>query len=216
MCICHRRRIWTKIKTTLEAAKYAAEFLNRNSPIIKKLWDALQIKTKINMKSTYRKYLESSCNHYARVKPSIFGSEPIPIYDFYVPLDVKLGTEELIEGVEYQSLLGMLPQGRAVISGTAGGGKSVLMRHLFLSAQKTGHQVPVFVELRKANKEKTPLKSLISNALQLFNFNLGNNIDLYVEQALGLGHFVLILDGYDEVDPDHKQQLTEELLELSE
>lgn len=199
----------------LEAVKYAANFLTRNLPAVEKFWDSIQVKAKISIESTYLKYLESSYDHYSKVKPSIFGSEPIPIFDVYVPLDVKLRDNELIESVGYQSLLGMLTQDRAVISGTAGGGKSMLMRHLFLSAQQTGDRVPVFVEMRKANKSKTPLKLLIVNALKSFNLELGRNTNSYVEKGLERGHFVLILDGYDEVDPGHKQQVTEELLQLS-
>ena len=206
-----------ELEAQVEAAKYAANFLSRNSKILIKVWDGVKVKAKAkaNLEATYSEYLESSCKHLARTKPSIFGAEPIPLYDFYVPLDVKLGKREVLESVDYQSLAGILPQGRAVISGTAGGGKSVLMRHLFISALKNGHHIPVFLELRKVNQDRLPLKVMIGKALQLFNFNSGGSIDEYVDLALEKGHFALILDGYDEVDLDHKQKLTKELLELS-
>lgn len=65
-------------------------------------------------------------------------------------------------------------------------------------------RVPVFVELRQFNSFDGDLTSLIVQTLKDHKFGMDAE---YITQAFEMGHFILFLDGYDEVAHPHRQRV---------
>ncbi|WP_185968809.1 NACHT domain-containing NTPase [Carboxylicivirga sp. M1479] len=100
---------------------------------------------------------------------------------------------------------------KSVITGTAGAGKSILLKYLLIDALKEKKQVPVFIELRHEDGTEMSLMDSVSSNLECFGLNLGQK---YIEKAFRTGQFILFLDGLDEVNSEKREQIVNELDEI--
>lgn len=195
-------------------AELVANFITRNLPNItalgKGLFKGAAGEVKLRLRRTYQTYLTSASEKYGKAKSFFIRSVPTKIYDFYVPLGVTHGKEKIPQ-IGYVEVVALTT--RAVITGAAGSGKSMLMRHLFLSALGDGNKVPVFVELRNANTNSATVRDLIFDSLRDHGFNLE---DAFISKALKAGHFAIFLDGYDEVTHSRRNEIARAILALSQ
>lgn len=90
-----------------------------------------------------------------------------------------------------------------VILGSAGSGKSMFMKFLFIAlCQQPRRQVPLFIELRH-------LAAFTSRSLIAFMYHTVtlpgavSTLDQF-DKGLASGLFTLILDGFDEIDYGNK------------
>lgn len=195
-----------------ESIELAASFLERNSKeIISFAGDAIK-RTKNNINiiipNTYKNYISRSADKYGMAK-SFFVREPTPIYNFYIPLSAAVGEKKLTKisfgAIEKESK-------RSIITAPAGSGKSMLMRHLFVSCIGTSKKVPIFIELRNYNSNDYSLIELINENLKEMGFSLGEE---YVKKAISRGHFAILLDGYDEISISKRTKINKEISALS-
>ncbi|MEQ8425695.1 MAG: NACHT domain-containing protein, partial [Cyclobacteriaceae bacterium] len=196
-----------------EEVELAAGFVERNLPILidygKHFLKGANSQIRRRLPNTYQKYLATAAARYGRTKSFFIRDEPSSIYDFYVPLSASIG-ERKIKKADISKLQDI--SSLCVITGSAGSGKSVFMRHLFLSAINEGGKVPVFVELRDLNEDEFTVFDLILQSLKRNEFDLGSE---YIRSALNDGHFLLLLDGYDEIDLLHRKKASKEILNIS-
>jgi len=197
-----------------EAAELAADFVRRNaaeiSSLAKNLLRNANERVRLNLPNTYREYLTVSGEKYGRAKSFFFRSNPTNIYDFYVPLSITVGNE-IISNVNYSKVIKHINRG--VVTGPAGSGKSILMRHFFLSALSEARKAPIFVELRNLNTTDLSVRSLILKSLRANRFSMSES---YVSKALERGHFALLLDGYDEIAYSKRPNVGQEILDLAQ
>lgn len=106
--------------------------------------------------------------------------------------------------------------GKYIITGVAGSGKSVFLKHSFRSVIEKGYSYyPLFFELRQLNRID---KKMISLEVELFesikasNENFSKNKFKY---GLKSGGFFIFLDGYDELAIDIKEKITEEIIKIA-
>ena len=198
-----------------EFVALGTEFVKRNlSRIIdisKGIFGQANQQVRLRLKNTYSAYIESAGTRYGRARSFFSRSEPLNIHDFYVPLGVSCGEQQL-ESVSLSEIEAVTT--RAVITGTAGSGKSMLLRHLFLDALENESRIPIFVELRSLSAMDSPvsLSDLIESSLVDHHFDLGSD---FIESALTRGHFVILLDGMDEVPRSLRRRLSREIIQLS-
>ena len=162
------------------------------------------------LKLGYADFLEASYNRCQQVKTIVSGDHPVALLDVYVNLQLTCGdiaTDDI-------DLIGDLEQyGRIVIAGTGGAGKSMFMKYLTVCRfENTKGKIPLFVELRNLNNlsKKDLLQycfSSCSTAHQKVTFSS-------FEKVFAAGGFLLILDGFDEVDNDHKDEIERQILEI--
>lgn len=100
-----------------------------------------------------------------------------------------------------------------IVAGTAGSGKSMLMRYLFLSLCKPGSgRIPLFVELRNLNSFET------KDLMAFIHYSIigpgGVITPEQFESGLKSGTFLLILDGFDEVDFDQRKNIEEQIFKI--
>lgn len=169
-------------------------------------------KDAVYFQSAYETYLSSTKAHYEKTKTLLYKNEPQYLYDFYECLGVCLD-EKIIDTSNVNNLLEV--GNKLIITGTGGIGKTIMMKHCFLSCiQHTGF-IPVLIELRSINdktKDSINLEEIIYRNLKNYNFNLEKE---YYDYSLELGGYVFIFDGYDEVKSELAKIVQEDILRLS-
>jgi len=156
---------------------------------------------RLHIDKTYKTYLNNIIEKYSKTKSFLLRGEPVPLDQFYVPLNVH-SHKQIINTPGIAELQNI--SSRVIITGSAGCGKSMMMRHLLLDSIIANNKVPILIELRQFNASDTDLKSLIQETLQVHKFKLDSD---YIDKALKAGHFILFLDGYDEVISARRNQV---------
>jgi hypothetical protein len=167
-------------------------------------------KLEIRFKKGFAKYVDEQRGRFSTVKTIISSSTPIPLNDLYVNLFVAREKQAhrdedfLTEMARYKNVL---------FTATAGAGKSMLMRYLYLKFLEVQDQrLPVFVELRDLNQSSAGLTELIR--AKIADYLEGFSIQ-QLKYALDTGRIVLFFDGFDEIDHDKRKTREREINELA-
>lgn len=160
-------------------------------------------KLAIDLDLPFINYLKGSYDKYSKVKTLLYRNEPQYLYDFFVQNYVKFrektiecnSANEILEYSHFNILLG-----------SGGTGKSMMMKHFFLSEIKNKDLIPLFIELRTYSGGS--LDDYLYKSLSNLGFSLEQK---YFQYALRTGAFLLLLDGYDEVADNKKTEFYREL-----
>ena len=118
----------------------------------------------------------------------------------------QLADDELIDKIdEYK---------RLVITGLAGSGKSMLSKYLMIRRfLNPSGRIPLFVELRHLNPLTS--KNLLAYVHQsCASANSKITFDQF-ELTLRTGGLFLVLDGFDEIDYEHRDQISDQIMDIS-
>ena len=166
-------------------------------------------KIRLRLQRTYKTYIKRLVGRHSKSKSFFVRTEPIPLYDFFVPMDLK-SDRRLLKSPGAADLAAISP--RTILVGSGGCGKTMVMRHLLLSALQGRGKTPVFLELRQLGGDEPLLAALLASMK-----NNGLDVDeAYFQQALSLGHFLVVLDGLDELDSQTKPRITKEIQSIGE
>ncbi|MEN3975512.1 NACHT domain-containing protein [Emcibacter sp. SYSU 3D8] len=164
---------------------------------------------RFRLKSAYEAYLLNSSEKIGKSKSFTNRDIAVDIYQFYVDLDVRCGGS-VIKSCSASDIVSI--SRRVVICATGGAGKSIFVKHLFMTALAADGKVPVLIELRRINETKETLIDAIVASL------INNGFDLpreYILKGLDEGHFIVFLDGYDELSHEMKPHIAFELHDFS-
>lgn len=166
----------------------------------------------VTLELCFTKYLERSYSRYSKTKTLLYRDRPVDLKAHYVPTDFKLD-EKIICGKDILSKFQEC--NRNIVVGTAGSGKSVLLRRLFVDlVENPKGVIPVLIELRllEAPEKKYSIFDFIHKTLSDLNeeFTLDQ-----LHFALKEGKIALFLDGFDEIDFEKRDIYEREILELS-
>jgi energy-coupling factor transporter ATP-binding protein EcfA2 len=145
--------------------------------------------------------------------PIINRDRSTPIYDIYVHTRLKV-TGKIVEDDDF--IAALRENDSVVITGSAGSGKSMLMRHLFLAlcSSATNSKIPLFFELRDIDvPEKKTLREFLYYNL------IGSNATITESQfhdSLKAGVFSLVLDGFDEINFKERKDVERQIRKLRE
>jgi len=181
------------------------DFVDLSLDIYKGTKNNIQLK----LKSVYSTYLSNIADRYGKSKSFFIRDEPQELHTFYIPVgiessNIKIKTANLRAILSHNS--------KSIISGTAGSGKSILLKHLFINSIKDKKQVPVFLELRDNNLNNNCLLECIYGVFDCFGLHLEPK---FIEKAFSVGHFILFLDGLDEVTFDRRTAIIKEIDNLT-
>jgi len=95
------------------------------------------------------------------------------------------------------------------VIGSAGSGKSMLVKKLFLDAVREQERIPIKVELRYLNEFEGDLKMYILE--EKFKFEKLSVDDKRANKLLESGKFIFFLDGYDEIKSLKKFRITKQI-----
>lgn len=191
-----------------------AEFLQQNlekffrtaKGIIKAGADQLRL----ILDRTYKEYISNLLTRHSKIKSFFIRTEPANLYDFYVPLSISTRQRKL-EGTGIHDIVRVSPF--SIITGSAGSGKSMLMRHLLINTLVNKDKVPLFIELRQFNQNGGDLHKMIYQVLHNNKLELDDD---FIEKALKAGHFAIFLDGFDEINLAKRKDIGREILLFTE
>lgn len=150
-------------------------------------------------------YLHNQTDKYYYTNTFLHRAEKVRFDDIYFPVSVKyrhlLTKFDNIEDVfeEYKFI---------TIIGTAGSGKSTLIKHLFLNSIRSSYRIPLLIELRYLNEYSGSMSDYIYE--KVLNNDLKPSKPT-LSRALKKGAFLFLFDGYDEIFSKRKQQISKEI-----
>ena len=165
---------------------------------------------------TYLSRLHKKCN---TINTIIFPQQEIPLESIYEPLVLTSTNRHNIEEEDCSKSIDLLIHDtldkNLLLIDTAGMGKSTVSKYLILRIlqNKLHSKIPIFVELRKVDKDESLLDYIVKemNPYKRKNFT----VEMFV-MLMEKGKFVFFFDGFDEVSEDKAKSLGEEISELSE
>ena len=178
----------------------------KKASLLSKMRDVLVDEGKkiaVDFDIAFKTYLKNAYEKYSKVKTLLYKNEPRDLYDFFVCNDVKLHDRT----ISCSSTDGILDISNFnIIVGSGGTGKSIMMRHFFMSELAKKDLIPLFWELR------TYTGGSIDSCLYQSLNNLGFSWEKkYFQYALKTGCFLVLLDGYDEIPEIKKMEFYQEL-----
>ena len=189
------------------------EVLNSNVDKVfsfgRRVYGSLEQKKKI--REGYDRYIMKSRVHFSKIKSLWSNGTPIDFYDCYVPIGLRSGFSLDISEPDFINCIDV--SYRLVISGTGGCGKSILMRHLFLSAIKSGKFAPVLVELRDLNDSVRTIEDHIMLIMRNRGFDIEGD---FFKKAVEDGGFCFLFDGFDELLVSKREAVSDFINSLSQ
>lgn len=157
------------------------------------------------LRDDINKYIGNFSEKFSKIRTFLFNYR-ISFYDVYFPLSLETNHSP-IDVPNIPDLL-FAKNNFITILGHAGCGKTMILRHLFLSACEKSSKIPIVVELRKLKEYNGNLKEYISE--KVFNFKLSQNMKIF-QRMLESGSFMFLFDGYDEISLGQKDSITRDL-----
>jgi hypothetical protein len=117
----------------------------------------------------------------------------VKLLSFYYPSKVLIGKDKKT----INAISEIATDHNFVVQGTVGQGKSIFLRFLCIKELAKSARVPIFVELRRYQSGKTFHQFLI-DVLRMYGFPADEGVFTYLAES---GKLVLLLDGFDEIEP---------------
>jgi hypothetical protein len=164
---------------------------------------------KLPTKENFTEYLHRTFKKLAVMNTLVFHNSQRLLTDIYIPLSISTTNKNKEKKVKVDSFPKEISNEfhNILVTDTAGMGKSTMMKKIFISSIYEGDGIPLFIELRRLNKNKTLLEEIQEqlNSLEK-DFDRQLLLDLLVQ-----GDFIIILDGYDEITLSDKETVTADI-----
>lgn len=172
--------------------------------------DGLLKRIRHTLSSGMTGYVEQSSNRLSYVRTILHGSEDIPLQSIYVSPTFKKANKAFSEAYVISEIT---RHRRVLVTGTAGGGKSLFIKNTALELFKNFKELfPVFIELRSLDGEGSLMDAVTDHLIR----SIRTITQEIVESEIRSGHFVLMLDGFDELNHDKHDLYAAELEMLGE
>lgn len=158
------------------------------------------------LKDDINSYVGNFVDKYSKIKTFLFSEERHNFYDVYFPLSLKGRNKEMQVPDNPDKLFA--EHNFITLLGHAGCGKTMILRHMFLSACNKSCKIPLVIELRKLKGFDGSFKDFVAD--NVFKFKLSQNENIF-NSMLKTGKFMFLLDGYDEIAIEQKEALTHSL-----
>ena len=158
------------------------------------IWNSLSIEIK---QIVSNRILEYEIEEYERnyyTKTIIHRTEPVKLLDFYQPLSIrKYGNNNKETIIDTNNCKDLFEENNYItLIGTAGSGKSTIVKYLLVNSIETKFKIPIKIELRYLNNYTQGLIDYIKQ--EIFKLNqLAFNEDI-INRLLKSGNFLFFLD----------------------
>ncbi len=208
------------MNNNLDANKISAEVITElaktvSKSILEKLKKSYKDninKNNIDYGIAFEEYLKTSRENVRMAKTILYGQTPRDLYSFFECMNIQSNGNI----IDTSNVNNIIEHGhKIIITGTGGIGKSMLMRHCFLSTIQNTQLIPVLVELRGLNDtniENISIENYIYKTLKIFGFKLEEE---YFKYSLETGCYLILFDGFDEVKNSISQKVTQEINDFS-
>lgn len=165
------------------------------------------------LNKSFLRQLGQAFRRAALVKNLIYKSKPAALRDIYVSPILNCGQSPATDDDLVRRLIS---NERIVVQGRAGLGKSMLARYVTLEHLKeSSPKIPLFAELRKLGFEAGSRETLLDKIFSAYYINAKPEDRSGFDEALQLGYFTLILDGFDELDDAVSAAVETQITELA-
>lgn len=180
---------------------------------VKKFFKDLDAKDAIRYRTAYETYLTNTQRKNSKIKTIIYQHIPTDLYSFYECIGVGYNGNI----IDTSKITNLFPIGnKIIVTGSGGVGKSILFKHLFLNSIEETPFIPVMLELRSFNNSDEKEISLFES---IYKILCDNGFELsreYFEYSMKEGAYIILFDGYDEVNKDKTDRITKEIKSLCE
>ena len=158
---------------------------------------------------TIKQYMSKLELKYSKKKPLLYSQQPKPFYDFYVCNDVtrRLPTSKAIlhhnrhvDTLASPTVIDIAKWTKyAILTGTGGIGKSMMLRHFLLDAIMHYDKyalIPIFITLKDFDIPTVSVLDLVISTIDKFGTKLEHE---KIKKLLESGKCVILLDGLDEI-----------------
>jgi len=157
------------------------------------------------------KYINKVFKRCSQTKTLLYADKAIDLRTIYTSLNLSSGSTNISDEKLIKSAI--IKPRNIVISGTAGCGKSMMMKSFVLKTIASNqYKLPVFYEFRNINHKKE--KPLIDNIWDFLSLSTSEFTKDRFLDALKNGKCVFVLDGFDEIDEDTVKKVELQLREL--
>ena len=209
-------------------AKEMTSFLTKKVP---EYYKDTKNKELIDSGWAFEDYLMRVYDTYSKSKSILYTNEARSIESFFVPIDIELKKEfpkrKLPElcmtrsfsdiKISSKDIRNITELGnKIIISGSGGTGKTILMKHFCINSIKNSYKIPVYISLRwfnNINIGDEPIEKLIYSKLCDFGFHLDYE---YFKYSLESDYYIILFDGYDELDKDYMPHIAERIQSFSQ
>ncbi|MDC4293702.1 NACHT domain-containing protein, partial [Acinetobacter baumannii] len=178
---------------------------------LKKITKETHNRIQVTFDLCFSEYLERNYERYSKTKTLLYRDSPVNIKDFYVRTDLIINSKT----VDEKKFINEIKKNkRLIILGSAGCGKSTFCKSIFIELIEQPVGIfPIFIELRHLNN---------SSDKSIYNFIMNSMVAIsssfkkeQLDYALKLGKVLVILDGFDEVNSEDRENIEKEILYLS-
>lgn len=159
-------------------------------------------------------YLEANYAKCETLKTLLNRNDPVALEDCFVAPDFKTRGES----ISSDRFLGQVNQsgGKLVITGLAGSGKSVFLKYSFRSVIEKGYSYyPIFFELRSLNRLPKKKGILLAEIFSSIKECCESFTRAQFNHGLSSGAFYFLLDGFDELNQEIREQVSDEIAALA-
>ncbi|MER9279981.1 NACHT domain-containing protein [Mesorhizobium sp. M0522] len=160
---------------------------------------------------SFSRYLERMYTTCSLVKTIINKESPVKIEEIYVKSKFKCGKDV----IDDDNLCQHVRDGkRLIVTGFGGIGKTIFCKYLFISIfQNPGGKIPVFFELRRINDiSQKDLAAYLRVSASAEDEVVTDEI---FKAMMADGRFIFILDGFDEIPDEYRNDIQRQILELA-
>jgi len=155
-------------------------------------------------------YVQCYKQKYEKTKTFLFRNEAVDFYDTFYPITIRNSKTK----IDINNIEKIFSETNFIsVIGNAGSGKSMLMKHLFLTSVKQVFQIPIVIELRNLNHYEGSFFNYIKETITNKKLAPSNKI---LGQILENGNFLFLLDGYDEIYSENKEKLSNAIEEFTD
>lgn len=155
----------------------------------------------------FKPFIESALTRAGGVKTLLYRDRRVPLDHIYVPTVFEQQGRDIEEDNFFEEFD---DRNKALLVGTAGSGKSIFIKHAvhrLLERKET--IVPIFAELRRMNPSSSSIMHYLLEEIIKPHFPNFEEDDL--DKMLKSGSFAVILDGFDEINHDRRDEALQEI-----
>jgi ABC-type oligopeptide transport system ATPase subunit len=180
-------------------------------PTFEGIGKSLSDKVIFTIKNNLLEYELEEFNRNLYVKTFLHRAVPKNINSIYQPISVKSENGDKEYKIDGISLL--KERQFVTLIGSAGSGKSTILKYLIVKCIEEKFAIPIKVELRYLNDYSGTILEYISD--KVFRLRGISDESEIISSLLRKGNFVIFFDGYDELDSDQIEIRTKELDEFT-
>ncbi len=159
-----------------------------------------------SFESKFAEYITRSFEKQSYIRTVVFQNQQKLLNDLYLPLTVSNGVDEKSDVILIDSFRDdFIPKyHRVLLTDTAGMGKSIVSRFLFLKCISENKGIPIFIELRQLSSNRTVLDVIcgeLNSIDEIFDKD-------FILKLIRRGDFIFFLDGFDEIPFAERDEVT--------